>query len=57
MPSRLGLRLRRFKRTCEKAGVVADVRAREFYMKSLPLYVSVCVRLLLSATSSAFLVT
>jgi small subunit ribosomal protein S21 len=25
--------LRRFKRTCEKAGVVADVRAREFYEK------------------------
>ncbi len=25
--------LRRFKRTCEKAGVVAEVRAREFYEK------------------------
>ncbi|CAA6812479.1 MAG: SSU ribosomal protein S21p [uncultured Thiotrichaceae bacterium] len=25
--------VRRFKRTCEKAGVVADVRAREFYEK------------------------
>ncbi|MDX1251957.1 MAG: 30S ribosomal protein S21 [Pseudomonadota bacterium] len=25
--------LRRFKRTCEKAGVLADVRAREFYEK------------------------
>ena len=23
--------VRRFKRTCEKAGVVAEVRAREFY--------------------------
>ena len=25
--------LRRFKRTCEKAGVVAEVRGREFYEK------------------------
>jgi len=25
--------VRRFKRTCEKAGVVAEVRAREFYEK------------------------
>lgn len=25
--------LRRFKRTCEKAGVVAEVRSREFYEK------------------------
>ncbi|MEA3302105.1 MAG: 30S ribosomal protein S21 [Pseudomonadota bacterium] len=25
--------LRRFKRTCEKAGVLADVRRREFYEK------------------------
>ena len=25
--------LRRFKRTCEKAGVVAEVRCREFYGK------------------------
>ncbi len=25
--------LRRFKRTCEKAGVVAEVRAREYYEK------------------------
>ena len=25
--------LRRFKRTCEKAGVVAEARAREFYEK------------------------
>ncbi|MEJ2322857.1 MAG: 30S ribosomal protein S21 [Gammaproteobacteria bacterium] len=25
--------LRRFKRTCEKAGVLADVRSREFYEK------------------------
>lgn len=25
--------LRRFKRSCEKAGVLADVRAREFYEK------------------------
>ncbi|WP_018935851.1 30S ribosomal protein S21 [Thioalkalivibrio sp. ALJ24] len=25
--------LRRFKRTCEKAGVVAEVRRREFYEK------------------------
>lgn len=25
--------LRRFKRTCEKAGTLADVRAREFYEK------------------------
>lgn len=25
--------LRRFKRTCEKAGVLADVRKREFYEK------------------------
>lgn len=25
--------LRRFKRSCEKAGVLADVRAKEFYEK------------------------
>ena len=25
--------LRRFKRACEKAGVIAEVRAREFYEK------------------------
>ena len=25
--------LRRFKRSCEKAGILADVRAREFYEK------------------------
>lgn len=25
--------IRRFKRTCEKAGVVAEARAREFYEK------------------------
>ena len=25
--------LRRFKRSCEKAGVLADVRKREFYVK------------------------
>lgn len=25
--------LRRFKRSCEKAGVLADVRSREFYEK------------------------
>ncbi|WP_077928526.1 30S ribosomal protein S21 [Wohlfahrtiimonas populi] len=25
--------LRRFKRACEKAGVIADVRAREFFEK------------------------
>ncbi len=25
--------VRRFKRTCEKAGIVAEVRAREFYEK------------------------
>ena len=25
--------LRRFKRTCEKAGILADVRRREFYEK------------------------
>ena len=25
--------VRRFKRTCEKAGVVAEVRARDFYEK------------------------
>lgn len=25
--------LRRFKRTCEKAGVLSEVRAREFYEK------------------------
>lgn len=25
--------LRRFKRTCEKAGIVAEVRSREFYEK------------------------
>ncbi|MEH6551915.1 MAG: 30S ribosomal protein S21 [Pseudomonadales bacterium] len=25
--------LRRFKRTCEKAGIMADVRKREFYEK------------------------
>ena len=25
--------VRRFKRTCEKAGVIAEVRAREFYEK------------------------
>ncbi len=25
--------MRRFKRTCEKAGTLADVRAREFYEK------------------------
>jgi len=36
--------LRRFKRTCEKAGVVADVRAREFYEKPTS-YASVCERL------------
>lgn len=27
------LALRRFKRACEKAGILADVRAREFYEK------------------------
>ena len=27
------LALRRFKRSCEKAGVVSEVRAREFYEK------------------------
>ena len=26
--------LRRFKRSCEKAGVLADVRAKEFYEKT-----------------------
>lgn len=25
--------LRRFKRSCEKAGILADVRSREFYEK------------------------
>jgi ribosomal protein S21 len=29
--------LRRFKRSCEKAGVLAEVRSREFYEKPLPL--------------------
>ena len=27
------LALRRFKRSCEKAGILAEVRAREFYEK------------------------
>ena len=27
--------LRRFKRSCEKAGILAEVRAREFYEKPL----------------------
>ena len=29
----VGVALRRFKRSCEKAGVLADVRKREFYEK------------------------
>ncbi len=28
--------LRRFKRSCEKAGVLAEVRRREFYENQLP---------------------
>ncbi|MDP5654557.1 30S ribosomal protein S21 [Pseudomonas aeruginosa] len=32
-PFDVALALRRFKRSCEKAGVLAEVRSREFYEK------------------------
>ena len=43
--------LRRFKRTCEKAGVLSEVRRREFYRL---LYVSVKQQQLLSVTRRKF---
>ena len=41
--------LRRFKRSCEKAGVLAEVRRREFY-ENQRLYVNALKHLLLSVT-------
>lgn len=41
--------LRRFKRSCEKAGILAEVRRREFY-ENRPPNVSALKRLLLNVT-------
>ena len=44
--------LRRFKRACEKAGILADARAHA--MRSPPLFVNVTLRQQLSATQKRF---
>ena len=48
--------LRRFKRTCEKAGVLAEVRKREFY-RSRPRNASASARRRSSVTCAAFRAT
>jgi small subunit ribosomal protein S21 len=46
----LDVALRRFKRACEKAGILADARAT----RSPPLFVNVTLRQQLSATQKRF---